>query len=136
MRNGFLKNLYLERLFDKARLIYQREKQADQAAQCQALSEQYQTKRLEANEALTQAREQKRQTHRETYPKLSDETYTPSAIYSRDDIIRAQPTENLSQEPITSFQEIQNSSSEKQKDLINTIIGLVIVLAIVYWIFF
>lgn len=136
LQKAFLKNLYLERLFDKARLIYQREKQTDQAAQCQALSEQYQSKRLEANEALTQAQEQKRQTHREKYPKLSDETYTPSAIYSRDDIIRAQPTENPSQEPITSFQEIQNSSSEKQKDLINTIIGLVIVLAIVYWIFF
>lgn len=136
LQKVFLKNLYLERLFDKARLIYQREKQTGQAAQCQTLSEQYQTKRLEANEALTQAREQKRQAHREKYPKLSDETYTPSAIYSRDDIIRARSIENISQEPIIAFQESQNSSSEKQKDLINTIIDAVIVLVIVYWIFF
>lgn len=131
LEKTFLKNLYLKHLFDKARLIYKREKQIDQATQFQELSEQYQTKGLEAGEALRQAQKKKMELYFESrqrrQAKLSNGIDTSPAIYAKDDIARPQSIENPNHEPITAHQEEQGCLSN--------IIGVIILFIILYLVF-
>lgn len=86
----FVKNLCLERLYDKARVAFKREKLTDASEQCRLLSEQYQEKRIEALEKLTVARKEKIEKHRAEFPisRINDEDDHQTSEIDRNNIIR------------------------------------------------
>lgn len=119
----FVKNHHLERLFDKARLIYQREKQTDLAETCRLLSQEYQTKRIAVSEALLAAEQKKRENRREYSSPVSTVTLDVSQIQDR--------RENTSQYN-ESLQLAQHHVTNPQKNTgcLKVIIGVLVVIFI------
>lgn len=85
LQRAFLKNLCLERLFDKARVMFKREKLKDEEEQCRLLSEQYQEKRLKARVALDEAMKNRRDEHRTKFSKNQLANESNHKISIRDD---------------------------------------------------
>ncbi len=119
----FVKNHHLERLFDKARLIFQREKQNDLAEACRTLSQEYQQKRIAASEALLAAEQKKRENRREYSSPVSTVTLDVSQIQDR--------RENTSQYN-ESLQLAQHHVTNPQKNTgcLKVIIGVLVVIFI------
>ena len=134
-QKSFVKNHNLELLFDKACLIFQREKDLERAERCRKLSEQYKEKRIAANEALKAARQKRIRAHREEYHSASPPNVsTAQQEIFHHDTIRAQPTQtrpfyDATPEPVVS------AKKKDEKGCLNTAIGLVVVVLILFWIF-
>ena len=134
-QKSFVKNHNLELLFDKARLVFQREKDTEQAERCRTLSEQYKEKRIAANEALNAAHQKRIKAHREEH--LSPSYSNISAAQKealRHDTIRAQPTQSL--QPL--YNPTPEPKLHTKKDgngCLHTVIGLGVIVLILFWIF-
>lgn len=127
----FLKNLYLERLFDKARLIFQREKQNESMGKCAELSKQYAEKRVEANEKLRNAEEEQLARHRTRFSDNTHQTSTQNRL--RDDTICVKPT-GIPHLPDTPSPQ-QPKKIQKKPQQIDYVIGLCVVVAIIWLLF-
>lgn len=133
LKKSFVKNHCLERLFDKARLVFEREKQIGQAEKCRALSAQYQEKRIQARESLDEACQKRLQAHRERFPLSSADTVTYREA-SRNDTIRAQATpphtlcrDNPLAPPIP---------QPAQKHSMIVRVGRIVLIAVILWLIF
>ena len=125
-RKAFFKTAYLTEFFDKARLIFQREKITDKAKKCEMLFEQYTKKREAAFAALQETRRQIREKQ-----KLSQHQV------DRNDIIRAQPANSLLEVPIehSTTRTRGKKQSHQNSGCTNIIAGFIVVVIFLYFIF-
>lgn len=134
LQKAFITNYCLEQFFDKARLIFQREKQNEKMEKCAKLTEQYKEKRIIANEKLSNARKKRVEQHREQFPRR--ETYSIiDSTQSKDEIIRAKPTATPQLFETENKVNTPNKQQKKQYKPIDYIIGIIgiIVIAIIWW---
>lgn len=127
----FVKNLCLERLYDKARVAFKREKLLDESEQCRLLSEQYHVKRLEALEELNAARKNKIDKHHAEFPidRLNSENNSVS-IQNEDDLICANGMSDLKSANNTDYQKAQ------KQGCFSTAAVFVISIGFLTWLFF
>lgn len=131
LQKAFITNYCLEQFFDKARLIFQREKQNEKMEKCAKLTEQYKEKRIIANEKLSNARKKQVEQHREQFPRREIYSIIDSTR-SKDEIIRAKPTATPQLFETENKVNTPNKQQKKQYKPIDYIIGI-IVIAIIWW---